>query len=152
MADIYNNAPTTSIAKFIKHSEMELKIGGNTTGETCLVQNIQISYSQGSQTVYEIGSPKYYKTKTPAQGQCTIQYFFSDKKLTDLFPSNFFTGFTEAGSSENKITLKATGNGQNFGYELGQCVITSIGAQIQAEAPYIQGNVQIQFSTMSKIK
>lgn len=130
-----------------------------TTGTTdlggvgLLVQGLQGQYTQQVQRVYEIGPDnRVYFIVGRAMGQLGMNQLIGPFQLTNTF----VTGFADpCNTPSNKIRLNTLDgacdtNSGLTGYGFENCLLTTVGVNIEATTMVIRQNLALEFTSMTE--
>lgn len=139
-----NIAPASNPFTFIKAGKIQ--ISGLTVREATdiLAIGFQWNFTQQQVPILIIGSESKILTDVPGEGTINMMYIISNKKVTDIFPAKMFSD----GNTGVNITISSVDGNNPVAKTFVNCSITSLGGTINAEAPYMQGNVAIRFSSV----
>ena len=139
-----NVAPASNPFTFIKAGKIQ--ISGLTVREATdiLAIGFQWNFTQQQVPILIIGSESRILTEVPGEGTINMMYIISDKNVTEIFPAKMFSD----GNTGVNITISSVDKNNPVAKTFVNCSITSLGGTINAEAPYMQGNVAIRFSSV----
>lgn len=125
-----------------KADKLKVNFGGVTTG--MLVQNMQFNFQQQVQLLFEIGSENAYYVGGRAQGSAGISRIVGPGKVLLAFFQNYGDICTP-----KDIDFTAEGGCGNaaggINYKMKAAVLTSVGAQVDAQSIVITEQLQFTF-------
>ena len=156
--DIYGNEHNYVGNSIITAHEMVMSIaggssaGGSVTAKGALVQNVTIQYSQPVQIIREVGSKNYYYYTQLPQGTVSFGRLVAhDSSILDLLPredSGPNIWKVPGPLQENPLVeLRALSGGLR--YLMKQCIVESIGINVDSNAQFVQEQIAIRFGSMN---
>ena len=152
--DIFGKEQTYHNASVLTADEVKLiapKSGNYKAGE-CLIQNVDINFSEQTIPVYEVGSNRLMLIPGKAMGVCQIGRIIGAKTADEIF-GEFGKGMWSSdfdGDAKRALTLSAvdSGQGSKFMMKMDGCKIENYGVTIDAQGVLLQERVTVKFASL----
>jgi hypothetical protein len=152
MPDVYSRA-SQNLADIIPVDAAKIAFSagdGNAFGIGMLTQNIQISYQQQINRLYEIGTNNTYFVGGRTQGQIAIGRIIGPRALQVAFYAKY-GDMCQAKSNNINLTTGGTCDGTATAgakFSMKYCVITNIGIAIGAQDMIVNENLQMMYVSL----
>jgi hypothetical protein len=150
--DVFGRKPSPLEGAFSADSST-VTVGG-IEGAKALIQNLQISYQQQVNQIYEVGSANRYYVVGRTNGTIAIGRVVGPANLNDAI----LTRLGNACAAGNKsltfnlgsASCLGVGKGASVEVTADACVATSVSYSVQAQDMLVNENVQAMFGQLSK--
>ena len=148
MADIFNRSNIPVGGVFLSDRAIMTVSGTANLGVGALVQNVEASYSQQVNSVFELGSNRIYQMMGRATGQLTIGRIVGTAEFASALFDACAGGGTVMFQGEPGACYGV--NAENFNRTLTGVFVTNYGFSMNTQELMIRENLQAVFSGMTK--
>jgi hypothetical protein len=152
MADIFGRKDSPFEGAFSADSST-MKVGG-VDGAKSLIQNLQVSYQQQVNQIYEVGSANRYYVVGRTNGTIAIGRVVGPANLQDAMITRLgnpcSAGDKSLSFSLGSAACKGVGAGNAINIKADACVATSVSYSVQAQDMLVNENVQAMCGQLSK--